>query len=286
MFRIDKNMSCGFAQLNVSDLKGMKEYYVDKIGLDIISEKDLQVNLGIKETGEILLVLTKVPSGGSEARKAGLFHTAFLVPTRKDLGNILFSLLNKEVPVEGASDHGYSEALYLQDPKGNGIEIYCDKPQEEWTVNEDGSIPGVTEEMDAEGVLKSRDAHPSDRLPEGTKIGHMHLSVSNLDDSHAFYADALGLSLKYHYGTQAHFLAAGGYHHHIGINMWAGSDLPKRSKEDYGLRLFSLDLSSETEFERLRNHLKESGYDFNSENNHIILTDPNGIQVKVRYIEK
>lgn len=286
MFKIDGKMMCGYAQLNVGNLKVMKEYYTEKIGLDILDEKDMQVDLGIRETGKILLVLNQVPSSSLKTRKAGLFHTAFLVPSRRDLGNILFSLLNKEVQIAGASDHGYSEALYLQDPEDNGIELYRDKPKEEWTINPDGTIPGVTEEMDAEGVLNSRDDFPVDSMPEGTIIGHMHLSVSDLDDTHRFYTSVLGLDLKYKFGTQAHFLAAGDYHHHIGINTWAGKGIPERSQEDPGLSLFSLELSSKNDLEKLTQHLNEQKIDYLSENNHIILTDPNGINVKVNHIEE
>ncbi|MCC5894659.1 MAG: VOC family protein [Alkalibacterium sp.] len=286
MFKIDNEMACGYAQLNVSHLDQMKEYYAEKIGLAILKEDELQVDLGIKETGTVLIVLKKVATQETGSLKAGLFHTAFLLPTRRDLGNCVFSLLNKDVPIGGASDHGYSEAIYLQDPEGNGIEIYRDKPRDEWTINEDGTIPGVTEEMDAEGVLQSRDEEPTGRLPEGTVIGHMHLSVSDLDETEAFYRETLGLSLKYTYGTQARFLAGGSYHHHIGINTWAGKGLPIREREDLGLSEFSINLSSKTALKKLTDQLSSRGYDIDAEADSLTLTDPNGIQVIVRYLDK
>lgn len=282
MFKIDNELTCGYAQLNVTDLKEMTAYYSDKIGLDVISENEERIELGITETKNTLLVLNKTTADRSSL-KAGLFHTAFLLPTRKDLGNILFSLLNKGVSVDGASDHGYSEAIYLQDPEGNGIEIYRDKPKKEWTINADGTIPGVTEEMDAEGVLKSRDDQPSDRFPQKTIIGHMHLSVRDLNASEAFYRNVLGLSLKYQFGSQARFLAAGKYHHHIGMNTWAGTGLAERTEEDLGLSLFSLNLSSRKTLQSLTDHLTESGHPFLTEADAVTLTDPNGIHVKVEY---
>lgn len=288
MFKSDKNMTCGYAQLNVQDLTAMKKYYTENIGLGIIKENEKQTELGIVETGSTLLLLSKIQKDGNRSKipKAGLFHMAFLLPSRKDLGNILYSLLTKGVTVSGASDHGYSEAIYLQDPEGNGIEIYWDMPKENWIINEDGTIPGVTEEMDAEGVLSSRNSDPSDKLPEGTIIGHMHLSVSDLTDSSLFYTNVLGLSVKYNYGQQAQFLAAGAYHHHLGMNTWAGKDLPRRDSQDLGLTLFSVCLQSEIAYHTLQEHLNESDYTVQTEQNHMIVTDPNGIHIKIEYINK
>lgn len=286
MFKLGKDLVIGYAQLNVSDLQKMKDYYIDTIGLDMIEEREGQVALGIEKSGKTLIILNEVSTDRRSSKKAGLFHTAFLLPTRKDLGNVLYSLLKREIRIDGASDHGYSEAIYLQDPEGNGIEIYRDKPKSEWIINEDGTIPGVTEEMDAEGVLTSRDSDDvSKKLSAGTLIGHMHLSVSDLDESSSFYIEKLGLSLKYNFGAQARFIAAGDYHHHIGMNIWGGKGLSKRSTTDLGLHSFSLELPSKNEFEQLIDHLNVINYDFETNQNHLLLFDPNGIQIKLYYPE-
>lgn len=281
---INKQMEIGYAELNVSNLDKMTRYYTDTVGLSLVDQSDMQSQLGIAESGKVLLKLNETPDHDTGEGKAGLFHTAFLLPERKDLGNILYNLLKNEVAIAGASDHGYSEALYLQDPEGNGIEIYRDKPREEWVVNDDGTIPGVTEQMDAHGVLDSRDETPSPLFPEGTTVGHMHLSVSDLKESEQFYVDTLGMNLKYEYGSQARFIAAGDYHHHIGMNTWAGAGLPKRQPDDMGLRLFTLVLPDQIDIDKLADHLSEVGYPFDRVQDSLSITDPNGIMVKVHAI--
>lgn len=285
MGRINNQMELGYAELNVSNLEEVTRYYTDTVGLSLIEKTELRSKLGIKESGNVLLILNKTSSQDSGEGKAGLFHTAFLLPERKDLGNTLFNLLKNEVAVAGASDHGYSEALYLQDPEGNGIEIYWDKPKEEWVINEDGTIPGVTEQMDAHGVLDSRDEKASPLFPVGTRVGHMHLSVSNLKESEQFYINTMGMDLKYEYGSQARFIAAGDYHHHIGMNTWAGSGLPKRRSDDLGLRLFTLVLPDRTDIDKLADHLSENGYPFDREQDSLSVIDPNGIIITVNVID-
>lgn len=281
-FKIDKELVIHSVDLNVSDLKGMTHYYSEKIGLDILDESNNYVSLGVKADEQVLVNLIRTEKQEPKARKAGLFHTAFLVPTRKDLGNVLFALLKKDVPVEGASDHGYSEAIYLTDPEGNGIEIYRDKPQSEWDISDDGTIRGVTEQMDADGVIASRDDRLVEKMPAGTLIGHVHLSVSDLGESQAFYIDDLGMSLKYEFGSQARFIAAADYHHHIGLNTWMGAGIPKREQYDAGLTRFTLSVSSSDELERTKEHIlshnlpiEDAGETF------FTLTDPNGIRVTV-----
>lgn len=285
MGKINKQMEIGYAELNVSDLDKMTRYYTDTVGLSLIEKTDSRSKLGIAESGKVLLILQKTQDQDNGEVKAGLFHTAFLLPERRDLGNTLYNLLKNEVAIAGASDHGYSEALYLQDPEGNGIEIYRDKPKEEWVINEDGTIPGVTEQMDAHGVLDSRDEKASPLFPEGTVVGHMHLSVSDLKESEQFYIDALGMDLKYEYGAQARFIAAGDYHHHIGMNIWAGSGLPKRRSGDLGLRQFTLVLPDRTDIDKLADRLSENGYPFEREQDSLSVTDPNGIIITFNVIE-
>lgn len=285
-FKIDNNLSIYSVDLNVNDLDAMTTYYKDKIGLSMLEESDNHASLGIKANSQVLVNLIKTDNGEPQIKKAGLFHTAFLVPERKDLGNILFALLQREVPIEGASDHGYSEALYMTDPEGNGIEIYRDKPREEWDIQDDGTIKGVTEQMDAEGVLASRDDHPVDLFPEGTTIGHVHLSVSDLDESQKFYIDVLGMSLKYEFGPQARFIAAGGYHHHIGMNIWMGSNLPKREQYDLGLTRFTLNVSTSEQLSALRDNLKAHSVPVEDEaETFVTVMDPNGIRVTVTTAE-
>lgn len=281
VFQIDQQAEPSIVALKVENLENMVKYYKEKIGLSVIKRSDKEASLGIKSTQTILIILKEIPKINKKRRTAGLYHTAFLLPTREDLGNVLYSLIIKKVPIIGASDHGYSEAVYLEDPEGNGIEIYRDKPREEWDVKEDGRIAGITIEMDAEGVLQAKSDQPSDRFPEGTKIGHVHLSVSDLKQTEKFYSEILGLDIKERYGEQALFFAADGYHHHIGSNIWLGKNLNVPEAKDRGLDYFTLTLSSTEEVGKVEQQLSSYEVPFTKENKSLVVKDPNGIQIKI-----
>ena len=282
LYKIDKTTELGSVTLNVENLTNMCTYYEEVIGLDVLNQSDKRVELGTEENQKVLLTLVKEEVQGTPTKKAGLFHTAFLLPSRKDLGNVLYSYLSREIPIGGASDHGYSEALYLQDPEGNDIEIYADKPKEEWDIQPDGTIPGITIQMDANGVIESRDEGQIDKFPAGTVIGHVHLSVSNLEATHEFYVDVLGLDLKYNYGDQAKFLAAGEYHHHVGANTWAGENVPKREETDLGLRSYSFVVPNDQALKNVEANLEKLDMQFTEEvSGAISLFDPNGVKVIV-----
>ena len=239
-------------ELNVSDLELMKQFYTQNIGLKVLHETSDKVILGVDTP---LLSLYKIDSK-TRSNTADLYHFALLVPTQQVLGEILLALYQKGL-LSGASDHGYSEALYLNDPEGNGIEIYCDKNIDQWDIKDDGRIVGVTEEIDAQHLL-SLAKEPFTSQPEGTKMGHVHLMVHDLKETQAFYED-LGFDLKLDYGGRAKFFARGLYHHHLGANTWHGQ-LPVRSENQLGVRSVHL-------------HIKEAQPQ--------TLTDPSGIILKI-----
>ncbi|MEC6747838.1 VOC family protein [Marinilactibacillus sp. XAAS-LB27] len=278
-YKIEQTASIGSVTLKVKDLNRLSEYY-QELGLTVIEAAEDKVSLGASGSDQPLLVL-KTIQNVVDRRAAGLFHTAFLLPSRKDLGDTLYRLLVKKVPIGGASDHGYSEAIYLQDPEGNGIEIYRDKPKSDWDIREDGRIAGITIEMDADGVIESRDQSGMvEKFPENTTIGHIHLSVIDLDETQEFYQQ-LGFDLTDQFGDQARFFSAGGYHHHIGTNIWMGKHLPKLSEEDLGLESYSVLLSSEESLEKLKQIIEIRGI-LVLEDAHQVLSvlDPNGIEVR------
>lgn len=281
-FTIDENMRIGKVSLKVANLIKQVDFYQNYIGLDVLDSSYDSAELGIQETGEVLLELKKVEKPNSRLKKTGLFHIAFLLPTRKDLGNILYALIKKQASISGASDHGYSEAIYLQDSEGNGIEIYRDKPKEEWDIRENGRIVGITAEMDANGVLAAKDENVVERLPKGTTIGHVHLSVSDLGATEDFYTKLMGLSLKDQFGDQARFFAAGEYHHHIGSNTWLGEGIPAAEEQDLGLNFFTVIIPDANNFERLKDTVEKVDVaEIGSNKNELVLLDPNGIKVKV-----
>lgn len=286
LYKMNEQVMLGTVTLNVKDLDMMTRYYEELIGLDVLNQTDTVSELGIKADGQPLLKLVKVEATSQQTMKAGLFHTAFLLPSRKDLGNLVYSFIKREIPIGGASDHGYSEAIYLQDPENNGIEIYRDKDKSEWDVQENGRIKGITVEMDADGVLASRDEGQVDKMPSGTLIGHVHLSVSDLEQNQEFYMDVLGLGLKDMFGDQARFLAAGDYHHHIGSNTWRGA-LPKRDETDLGLRAYSFVLPTAAALEELRDNIIKLGIPLVDDTQEAIsLVDPNGVKVVLEVKKK
>jgi catechol 2,3-dioxygenase len=174
-----------------------------------------------------------------DRRSAGLYHTAFLMPTRADLARWLLHVTRDRVPITGASDHGVSEAFYLDDPEGNGVEVYADRPPESWRWR-DGSVSMPTKPLDIENLLGVPDRRSSfDAAPNGLRIGHIHLRVGDLAIAEKFYSGILGLDLTRR-RDGASFLSSGGYHHHVAGNVWHSAGAGLRDLNRAGLGWFSL----------------------------------------------
>ncbi|OEH83077.1 glyoxalase [Enterococcus rivorum] len=274
-YRLPSDLELKEITLKVENLAEMVSFYTTIIGLSLIKQTDNLAFLGIKESTIPLLILNKIERPINKMKTAGLYHIAFLLPTRKDLGNSLLWLLQNKIEI-GAGEHGYSEALYLSDPEGNGIEIYRDRPIEEWDIRSNGDIIGVVEELDSEGIMATADGHWSG-FPEGTKIGHVHFQVSDLEASDRFFKD-LGFSLKANFGKQAKFFAAGDYHHHIGANTWAGRKLPKMDKNQLGIDAYVFELPDKNAYVNFKAHLDLLAIAYKIETeNRLEIEDPNGI---------
>ena len=276
-FQLSATAHIGRVALKVANLEKMTRFYQEVIGLQVLEQSAIQSTLGVDNT--VLLELHKVQEPLPLTPKTGLYHVDFLLPTRKDLGKALRHYLTIEAPLIGASDHGYSEAIYLNDPEGNGIEVYRDKPQSEWDIRTDGEIVGVTLEMDAEAVIAASDG-AGDGFPAGTTVGHVHLKVADLMQTEKFYTEVLGLSLKNNFGNQAKFFAAGDYHHHIGSNIWLGKKIPAMSEQDLGLDYFSFVVPDQTELDRLEEHWKNQTDYSKDQSGSLTVVDPNGITMK------
>lgn len=267
----------GKIAIKVKELAKLTAFYRDIIGLTVLEEKSNHSILGVEEN--VLLILQQISDPLPFNRKTGLYHVAFLLPTRKDLGNALFHYLKNDA-IDGASDHGYSEALYLTDPEGNGIEVYHDKPMSEWDIGKDGEIIGVTEELDAQSVLDAGDRDWRG-FPVGTQIGHVHLKVADLSLTEAFYTNILGLSLKNNFGDQAKFFASGKYHHHIGTNTWLSKGVSPMADKDLGLSYFSFYVADLSELKRIQKHWQDKKADYQKDpDDSLWITDPNGIRIK------
>lgn len=276
-FHLIKEATLGYVVLNVLNVHSMLKFYQNVIGLTVFEQSDTRAVLGVDHP---LLILEQIQDPLPLAKKTGLYHMAFLVPSRAALGDALHHYLTKNAPLVGASDHGYSEALYLTDPEENGIEVYWDKPRTQWDIREDGEIRGITIEMDAQGVLEARTGSWNG-FSKGTTLGHVHLKVSDLEQTDAFYTEGLGLTLTSNFGRQAKFFAAGDYHHHIGANIWIGEHIPAMNDHDLGLAYYVFFIPTKEALEQLEKHWQTMEIAYTKdEAQDLWVNDPNGITIK------
>lgn len=205
----------GLVELSVSDLDRSLAYWQDAIGLRVLSREN-----GTAELGAVSPLLRFVEEPGARPADGftGLFHVALLVPDRPSLGRFLAHAAREQIPLTGLSDHEVSEAIYLRDPDHHGIEVYADRPREQWEGRVGERMTTIP--LDTASLLAEAGDGDFDGLPEGTTVGHVHLCVRDVDETIGFYRDKLGMGLTAQRGDQAAFLSAGGYHHHIGGNTW------------------------------------------------------------------
>lgn len=243
----------GAVSLRVRDVAKLTTFYRDAIGLQVISLRGDEAVLGID--GEPLVKL--LAGAQPQASKAGLFHLAILLPSRRDLANWLAHVAKIHLPLEGASDHLVSEAIYLSDPEGNGIEIYRDRSRPEWP-RRDGAIAMATERLDLDALLSEAEGKPYRGMPSGTRMGHIHLRVGDTSAAEGFYSGKLGFDVMVHY-PGASFLASGGYHHHIGANVWQSRGAAPRGEDEAGLASFELVARDGEAFAAMRERMAAAG---------------------------
>ena len=266
----------GSVHLTVADLDAQRSFYERALGLEVIERDGQTVRLG-PPGGPAILDLTGSPDAPRRPHgTTGLYHFAVLVPTRADLAQALRRVADAGWRFTGASDHLVSEALYLNDPEGNGIEIYRDRPRAEWARSDEGAIQMATLPLDLEGVLgEVNGAHPvPERMAPGTYIGHVHLQVANLHDAEAFYAGALGFDVMVRTYPGALFVSAGGYHHHIGLNTWESAGGSPPPEDSTGLRSFEVVLPSSEDAERVAAQARAAGAEVSTGDGAAIVLDP------------
>ena len=281
---IDPGTSMGAVRLTVGDLDRLSDFYREAIGLTELETSNGIVRMGTGDPADGAVVelvgdpdALPRPSGTS-----GLFHLAILVPSRPDLARALQRVAEAGWRLSGASDHLVSEALYTSDPEGNGIELYRDRPREEWPVR-DGVLQMDTLPLDLEGVLgelRREDANAG--MAPGTRIGHVHLNVGDLAAAEAFYSGGLGFDVTVRGYPGALFVSAGGYHHHLGLNTWAGEGAPPPPAGSRGLREFEIVLPSDDAVADEAFRLLEAGFESKPENQQVRATDPSGNAVVLR----
>ena len=227
--------------LNVKDLESQTAFYHQLLGLEILNQSENQVLLGAG--GKPLVRLIKTDDISIPKQSYGLYHMALLLPSREDLANVFKHLLDLKIPLVGGADHGYSEAIYLEDIEGNGIELYRDKPVTVWDIREDGRIIGVTEELSAQDIYELGQELDPFVIASGTRMGHVHLSVKNSREASAFYQGSLGLKDKFTI-PHASWIASGDYHHHLAVNEWGGKNLAPREQGMPGLAYYVVEVEN------------------------------------------
>lgn len=280
---IDPGARMGAVRLTAADVEGLRDFYRDAIGLAELNPGEGVIRLGTENSAEALVELVGEPDAPPRPRgTSGLFHLAILVPTRADLARALQRVAEARWRLTGASDHLVSEALYLSDPEGNGIELYRDRPREDWPVR-DGTLQMDTLPLDLDGVLgelRREDAEAP--MPDGTRMGHVHLNVGDLAAAEAFYSGALGFDVTVRGYPGALFVSAGGYHHHLGLNTWAGEGAPAAPPGTRGLRQFEVILPDGAAVSAEEKRLRDAGFEPMLEEGGVRVTDPSGNAVLLR----
>lgn len=265
----------GPVHLTVSDLARSLDFYRSALGLEVQDEDDGRAAFGAGKTE--LLVLHEQPGAPPADGHTGLFHFALLLPDRASLARFLAHAARERVPLQGLSDHDVSEAIYLGDPDHHGIEIYADRPRERWegqVMQRMTTLPLDTQSL--LGELEDPQSESFEGLPDGTTMGHVHLRVADIPATLAFYRDLLGFELMAEYGDQAAFLAAGGYHHHVGANTWESRGASPPPPGSAALRHATIVLPGQADRDRLLALVEEAGQDVEETDDGPLVRDPAG----------
>lgn len=265
--------------LKVEDLERALRFYTTVIGFQVTDQTARTAEL--TAGGTVLLTLEQPEDVmPKQPRTTGLFHFALLVPDRADVGRFIKHSVKHGNVIQGASDHLVSEALYLSDPDGNGIEIYADRDPSSWPWTND-QVGMVTEPLDVESLLESAGDTEWNGLPEGTVMGHIHLHVSDMERDTAFYTDVLGLAVVSSYGGQANFLSDSRYHHHVALNVWNGRNIPAPAENSVGLRHYTIAFPDEDARQNVLSRLEQTEAAVTRERDVISTADPAGNRIQL-----
>jgi catechol 2,3-dioxygenase len=254
----------GLVELSVADLERSLDYWQDVVGLRVLSRENGSAELGVDTP---LVRLVAEPGAGSARGYTGLFHVALLVPDRPSLGRFWAHVTREQIETTGLSDHVVSEAIYLRDPDYHGIEIYADRPRDQWEGRVAETMTTVP--LDTDSLLAEAGDAGFDGLPNGTTVGHVHLCVSNVDETVGFYHHKLGMGVQaYRPGGMAAFLSAGGYHHHIAGNTWETGGADPAPEGTARLLRYTIVVPDDAELDRVAERIGGTE-----------VTDPAGIPV-------
>jgi len=269
----------GAIGLVARDLGRLSGFYRRLLGLTELERSGKFTRLGTAGGVPLIEIEHRPDALPDDERAAGLYHTAFLMPTRLDHARWILNIAQDRVPITGASDHGVSEAFYLDDPEGNGIEVYNDRPPERWQRDGD-MIVMPTKPLDTEAILRETSpTEPYSAAPEGLRIGHVHLRVGNVERAEQFYRGVVGLDLTRRRGG-ATFMSSGGYHHHVGANVWHSDGATTRDPSRAGLAWFSMAASDAKTLDEVTARLKAANATVAATPGGIETVDPWGTRVR------
>ena len=264
----------GAVHITVSDLDRSLAWYQDALGLQVHARDQDQARAELGDGDFTSLVLVEQRGARPAGRHAGLYHYALLYPSREELARAAVRLMLRSTPIQGASDHGTHEAIYLPDPDGNGIELAADRPREQWPSPEEEFGRGGPLPLDVEDLLRTVDGEePRDRVGLGLRVGHVHLHVGSVDDGLAFYRDVIGFDVWARIPSAA-FVSAGGYHHHLGFNVWRGEGAPPAPANAVGLRHCTILLDTDDEVSEVRARVEAAGLSLEAFENGFEVRDP------------
>jgi catechol 2,3-dioxygenase len=274
---IDPATTLGPVALTVSDLAASRQFYEQAIGLQARDQDDGTIALAAEDGRPLVVLHGDSAAPRLDRRATGLYHLAILLPTRLDLAFALARLAEARWPLDGASDHLVSEALYLSDPDGNGIEIYRDRPRAEWRYD-NGTLQMSTLALDLRSVLDELEqaSGPQAIAPAGTTIGHVHLQVADIPEAEAFYHGVLGFDVMVRGYPGALFVSAGGYHHHIGLNTWHSAGSAPPAPGAVGLRNYNVQLSDAAELAAVLARVRAAGVEITDVPGGALVRDPSG----------
>src|SRR5215207_4092533 len=268
----------GAVEIAVTDLDRSVGFYQDAIGLRLHHRDEASAAMGAGE--EDLLILREDPDARPAGRHAGLYHFALLFPTREELARALARLAITRTPIDGASHHGISEAIYLPDPDGNGIELAADRPREQWGDLSDPTVSGPRP-LDMPGLLTLVEGAEQEPYADpDLRVGHLHVHVGDVEGALAFWRDLIGFEVMTRFPSAA-FVSAGGYHHHLGLNTWRGEGVPPAPEGIVGLRHWTIVLDDEAELDAVRERFAAAGVDHGLDDGRLTARDPWNIAVEL-----
>lgn len=279
-FQLPASTHIGSAHLYTANLERALSFYGDLMGFQRLSKEDNRAVLSADGKTPHIILTERRDASPKPANSTGLYHVAIRLPSRLELARLFRRMVTQRYPFGGFSDHAVSEALYLNDVDENGLELYRDRPRDEWP-RQNGTVTMTTRPLDIQKLLADADDKPWTGIHRDTDIGHVHLHVASLEKAKAFYSDLLGLDVASDWsGHGALFLSAGGYHHHLGVNIWAGTR--RQPENTLGLHSFTLVIPERAAWETAKERVVKTGMKLEvDEEKRFAVRDENGNQVEL-----